>query len=182
MLKKVVIIGPESTGKSTLAQGLADHFGCLWVPEFAREYLEKINRPYTYEDLLEIAKGQVDLENELSQRSKELLVCDTDLNVIKIWSEHKYRKVHPWIENQIKTRKYDLYLLTDIDIPWQDDPQREHSDPAMRLYFFDLYRRIIEGSEVPFGVISGNELDRKKRATGIINKTFLSLSENYFKG
>jgi len=172
MLKKVVIIGPESTGKSTLAQDLSGHFGCHWVPEYARNYLEKLNRPYAYEDLLEIAKGQVDLENELSQRSKELLVCDTDLNVIKIWSDHKYGKVHPWIEDQIKMRKYDLYLLTDIDIPWQDDPQREHPDPVMRLYFFDLYRRIIEGSGVPFRIISGNKIDRKETAIEIVKKSF----------
>jgi NadR type nicotinamide-nucleotide adenylyltransferase len=172
MLKKVVIIGPESTGKSTLAQELADHFGCLWVPEYARNYLENLGKPYTYEDLLEIAKGQVELENELSQRSKELLVCDTDLNVIKIWSKHKYGKVHPWIEDQIKMRKYDLYLLTDIDIPWQDDPQREHPDPAMRLYFFNLYRRILEGSGLPFCIISGNEIDRKKTAIEIVKKSF----------
>jgi NadR type nicotinamide-nucleotide adenylyltransferase len=172
MLKKVVIIGPESTGKSTLAQELADHFGCLWVPEFAREYLEKLNRSYTFDDLFKIAKGQIDLENELSQGSKELLVCDTDLNVIKIWSKHKYGKVHPWIEDQIKMRKYDLYLLTDIDIPWQDDPQREHPDPAMRLYFFNLYRRILEGSGLPFCIISGNEIDRKKTAIEIVKKSF----------
>lgn len=172
MLKKVVIIGPESTGKSTLAQELADHFGCLWVPEFAREYLEKLNRSYTFDDLFKIAKGQIDLENELSQGSKELLVCDTDLNVIKIWSEHKYGKVHPWIEDQIKMRKYDLYLLTDIDIPWQDDPQREHPDPPMRLYFFNLYRRILEGSGLPFCIISGNEIDRKKTAIEIVKKSF----------
>jgi NadR type nicotinamide-nucleotide adenylyltransferase len=172
MLKKVVIIGPESTGKSTLAKNLADNFGCLWVPEFARKYLDRLGRPYAYDDLLEIAQGQVKLEDDLSQKSKELLVCDTDLNVIKIWSEYKYGKVHPWIENQIKTRHYDLYLLTDIDIPWQDDPIREHPDPVLRKYFFDLYYKILQDSGVPFRVISGNENLRKGLAIEIVIEKF----------
>jgi len=173
MLKKVVIIGPESTGKSTLAENLAGYFGCLWVPEFAREYLEKLDRSYEYDDMVEIAKGQLGLEDELSLKSKELLVCDTDLNVIKVWSDHKYGKVHPWIENQIKTRKYDLYLLTDIDIPWQDDPQREHPGPAMRKYFFDLYFRILQESGVHFALVSGNEEERKQLSVDLIQEKLI---------
>ncbi|MCH6235335.1 AAA family ATPase [Cognataquiflexum rubidum] len=170
MLKKVVIIGPESTGKSTLAENLAGYFGCLWIPEFAREYLDNLGRPYSYDDLTEIAKGQVGLEDEFGLKSKDLLVCDTDLNVIKVWSKHKYGRVHPWIEDQIKTRKYDLYLLTDIDIPWQDDPQREHPDPIMRKYFFDLYQKILQDLGTPFCLISGNEQVRKGLAIEMINK------------
>lgn len=170
MLKKVVIIGPESTGKSTLAKNLADYFGCLWVPEFAREYLEKLDRSYEFDDMVEIAKGQVFLEDESSLKSKELLMCDTDLNVIKVWSGHKFGKVHAWIEDQIKIRKYDLYLLTDIDIPWQDDPQREHPNPSMRKYFFDLYFRILQESGVPFAIVSGNQEERKQLSINFIHK------------
>lgn len=171
MLKKAVIIGPESTGKSTLAKNLADYFGCLWVPEFAREFLEKLDRPYRYDDLLDIAKGQISFENELSQKSKELLVCDTDLNVIKVWSEHRFGKVDPWIINMITKRKYDLYLLTDIDIPWQDDPQREHPQPEMREHFFEIYRSLLLDSGVPFCVISGKDDFRKSKSIDFIKKT-----------
>ncbi|MCR9016919.1 ATP-binding protein [Aquiflexum gelatinilyticum] len=173
MLKKVVIIGPESTGKSTLAKNLADHFGCLWVPEFAREYLDNLDRPYAYDDLTEIAKEQIGLEDEFGLKSKDLLVCDTDLNVIKVWSNHKYGRVHPWIEDQIKTRKYDLYLLTDIDIPWKDDPQREHPDPFMRKYFFDLYQKILLESGVPFALVSGNQEDRMQLSIDFIHEKLI---------
>jgi NadR type nicotinamide-nucleotide adenylyltransferase len=172
MLKKVVVIGPESTGKSTLAQNLAGCFECIWVPEFAREYLENLRRPYEYDDLLNIARGQVRLEDELSLRSKELLICDTDLNVIKVWSEHKFGKVHPWIVDQINTRKYDLFLLTDIDIPWQEDPLREHPDPEMRKHFFSRYQKILLDMKVPFEVVSGNERQRLDLAVDIIKKIF----------
>lgn len=164
MLKKVVVIGPESTGKSTLSQGLSDYFDCPWVPEYAREYLEKLGRPYQYGDLLEIAKGQLELEEKEAKKAKDLLICDTDLHVIKVWSEHKFGKVHNWILDQINSRTYDVYLLTDIDIPWQEDPQREHPHPEMRQYFFDWYQRLIKQTGVPFVHIFGNEGERLKHS------------------
>lgn len=164
MLKKVVVIGPESTGKSTLSEALAAHFGCDWVPEYAREYLENLGRSYRYEDLLEIAKGQIHLEDQMAFNKNGLLICDTDLQVIKIWSQHRFGKVDPWIEYQIKARRYDLYLLTDIDIPWQDDPLREHPAPEMRQYFFGKYHDSLEVSRVPFVVVSGDKSARLERA------------------
>ena len=88
--KRILILGPESTGKSTLAEDLAHHFGEPWVPEFAREYLEKIDRPYRFEDLVEIGKGQVLLEDQQAEKAKNFLFCDTDLRVIHIWSEHRF--------------------------------------------------------------------------------------------
>jgi NadR type nicotinamide-nucleotide adenylyltransferase len=164
MYKKVVVIGPESTGKSTLSEGLSAHFGCDWVPEYAREYLENLGRPYRYEDLLEIAKGQVRLEDQMASDKNRLLICDTDLQVIKIWSQHRFGKVDPWIEHQIKAREYDLYLLTNIDIPWQEDPLREHPAPEMRQYFFRKYHESLEVSRVPFFVVSGDKSARLERA------------------
>lgn len=156
MPKKIVIIGPESTGKSTLTAALASHFGEPWVPEFAREYLEKLDRPYEYDDLLDIAKGQISLEEKKLRDAKKFLFCDTDLHVLKVWSESKYKRVHPWILDQIKVRKYDFYLLTDIDIPWEADPQREHPEPEMREYFFDLYSSLLEKNSTPFQVVRGD--------------------------
>lgn len=155
-IKKVVIVGPESTGKSTLSQRLAEELGTDYVPEYAREYLENINRDYNEKDLLEIAKGQLRLEDEKAEHAKEMLLCDTDLYVIKVWSEAKYRKCHPWILEQIAARKYDLYLLTYIDTPWEDDPLREHPDEKDRQYFYNIYRNIVVNSGVPWVDIRGN--------------------------
>lgn len=169
-IKKIVIIGPESTGKSTLTKGLADFFEEPWVEEFAREYLQNLDRNYEYEDLLEIAKGQIDLENQQIQSAKRLLFCDTDLHVIKVWSDHKYKKTHPWILEQIKQRTYNLYLLTDIDIPWQEDPLREHPDPSMRQYFFHIYYQALLELDTPFFLISGSPEQRLERAIKLVNE------------
>ncbi|MGY6741774.1 MAG: AAA family ATPase [Cecembia sp.] len=168
MLKKVVVIGPESTGKSTLSQALAAHFSCPWVPEFARSYIESLDRPYDYEDLLAIAKGQIQLEETQSKAANDLLICDTDLHVIQVWSVHKYGKVNDWILQQIESRAYDLYLLTDIDIPWEDDPQREHPQPEMRQYFFKVYQELLLNKGLPFEIISGSESERLQKAIAIV--------------
>lgn len=170
MLKKVVVIGPESTGKSTLSQALAAHFSCPWVPEFARSYIESLDRPYDYEDLLAIAKGQIQLEETQSKAAKDLLICDTDLHVIQVWSQHKYGKVDDWILEQIRSRTYDLYLLTDIDIPWQEDPQREYPEPEMRKYFFDIFHRFVSSTGTPYEVISGTLPKRLEKSIKVIEK------------
>lgn len=157
MIKKIAIIGPESTGKSTLSNQLALHYQTSWVPEYAREYLEHLNHPYAETDLLAIAKGQLKAEDQqLGTAKNDLLFCDTDLYVIKVWSEHKYNTCHPWILQQIAKRDYSIYLLTDIDIPWQNDPQREHPDPRMRAYFYNVYHDIVIHSGIPWFNIRGD--------------------------
>jgi NadR type nicotinamide-nucleotide adenylyltransferase len=169
-MHKIVIIGPESTGKSTLSRKLAAHFDEPWVPEFAREYLDHLNRPYSYEDLLAIAKGQLNMEDEMAGRASDKLFCDTDLRVIRVWSEHRFKQTHSWINQQIRERKYALYLLTAIDIPWQDDPQREHPDPGMRQYFMQVYENEMRSSGVPWIKISGTEENRFQTAIEFIGK------------
>ena len=158
--KRILILGPESTGKSTLAKDLAIHFGEPWVPEFAREYLEKLERPYQFEDLAEIGKGQVKLEDQLAEKAQKFLFCDTDLRVIHIWSEHRFGKTHPWVLEEIHRRKYELILLTDTDLPWEPDPLREYPELEMRQYFFEKYRKLAEDSGFPYLIVSG---DREKR-------------------
>lgn len=160
MPRKIVIIGPESTGKSTLTQGLAHHFGEPWVPEYAREYLEDLGRPYEFGDLLNIAKGQVAEEDRLLKQANNYLFCDTDLQVIQVWSGHKYGNVHPWILQQIAQRPYDHYFLTSIDMPWEPDPQREHPEPAMRAYFFERYKLLLETANKPYVEVSGDQETR----------------------
>jgi NadR type nicotinamide-nucleotide adenylyltransferase len=162
--KRILILGPESTGKSTLAADLANHFGEPWVPEFAREYLEMINRPYRFEDLIEIGKGQVALEDELAEEARNFLFCDTDLRVIHIWSEHRFGKSDEWVRDEIGRRKYDLILLTDTDLPWTPDSLREYPELEMRQYFFKKYLHMAEESGFPFMVVSGDQETRLQTA------------------
>ena len=166
MIKKIAIVGPESTGKSTLSQMLADHYQTTWVPEYARTYLEQMDQTYQQEDLLDIAKGQMELEDKLEKEANRVLFCDTNLWVIKIWSEYKYGSCNPWILDQIRQRKYDLHLLTYIDIPWQDDPLREHPDKRQDL--FNLYQRELVQSNTNFKIIRGNYQHRLSQAIRII--------------
>ena len=109
LLKKIVVIGPESTGKSTLCEQLAENFKTEWVPEFARNYLLEIRRPYTYEDLLYIAQGQLEQEDHICASIKTPLVfVDTDMYVMKVWCEYVFKKCHQFILDQIVKRKYDF--------------------------------------------------------------------------
>ena len=166
---KVVVIGPESTGKSTLSEQLAAHYQTVWVQEFARQYLEELPRPYEQQDLLTIAGGQLAQEDKLAKQANRLLVCDTDLHVIKVWSEHKYGACDSRILEQIATRPYDLYLLTYIDIPWEEDPQREYPDPAMREYFYNIYKDLVAASGVPWVEIKGSFEERKLLAVAAVD-------------
>jgi len=162
MTKRIGIIGPESTGKSTLSQQLAAHFDTHWVPEFARQYLIDINRPYEEGDLLTIAKGQKMKEEQLLRGANNFLFCDTTLIVVKVWSEHSYGRCDPWIAEQVDQMQYDYFFLTDIDRPWVEDPLREH--PHMRDYFFGIYKGYLEKGGFPYTLVSGNEEERLQLA------------------
>ncbi len=168
MLKRIAITGPESTGKSLLAKQLAKHYNTVWVPEYAREYINNLNRPYDQDDILKIAKGQIKTENELAAKANKILICDTELLVTKIWIEHKYKNCHPWILETIKKHTYDLYLLCNIDLQWQHDPQREH--PGLRDYFFNLFKNELINRKFNFDIVSGQSYERSKNAIRIIDK------------
>ena len=165
MPKRILILGPESTGKSTLAEMLAQHYAEPWVPEVAREYLEKLDRSYTYEDLLQIGKQQMNLEDELALTATRFLFCDTDLRVIQVWSQHRYGKVDPWVLEEIARRTYDLILLCAPDLPWQEDPLREHPELEMREAFFAKYLQLTKQSGFPFKIIAGDPV--KRMSTGV---------------
>ena len=162
--KRILILGPESTGKSTLAEKLAKHFAEPWVPEVAREYLEKLDRPYAFDDLLQIGKQQMQLEDELALQANNYLFCDTDLRVIQVWSQHRYGKVDPWVLEEIARRTYDLILLCATDLPWQADPLREHPDLEMRQQFFEIYKQLSQASGFPWILISGDTAERLSTA------------------
>ena len=169
-MKKIVIIGGESTGKSTMCKLLADYYNTQWVPEYAREFIENLKREYNQGDLFTIAKGQIELENKLSNQSNSFLFCDTNLYVIKVWSEHKYNACDIRILNLIAKQSYDAYLLLSPDIPWTDDPLREHPDEKDRNYFFNIYKEIVESSKLPFAIIKGNENERLKAAIEFVQE------------
>ncbi len=166
MIKKIAVVGPESTGKSELSAQLARNYDTEWVPEFARFYLDRLDRPYEQSDLLEIAKGQIQWEEDKLLYANNFLICDTNLIVIKVWSDHKYGNTDPYIEEKLNKIKYDLYLLANIDLPWRDDPQREH--PTLRKYFFEVYENYLKQHQLPYQVISGIEENRTANAVEAI--------------
>jgi NadR type nicotinamide-nucleotide adenylyltransferase len=168
--RKIVVIGPESTGKSTLSAGLAGAFGVPWVPEFARAYCEGLDRPYTADDLLRIAEGQIAGEARAAADADRLIICDTDLYVIKVWSEHSFGHCHRRILQEIAVRRYDGYLLTGIDMPWTPDPLREHGEARLRRYFYEQYRDIVINSGVPWAEINGSEEERLAAAKYFVDR------------
>jgi NadR type nicotinamide-nucleotide adenylyltransferase len=169
---RISITGPESTGKSWLAQRLAEHYLTDWVPEFARKYLGDLKRPYRYNDILEIAKGQFAAENSFSGNTG-LLFCDTDFCVTSIWCNVKYAKCHPWISSKLEQNLYGLYLLCDIDLPWQYDPLREN--PEMRSELFEMYNDLLQNHHFNYKVVSGLGEQRLQNAISFVNE-YLHLS------
>jgi NadR type nicotinamide-nucleotide adenylyltransferase len=167
--KKIVVIGPESTGKSTLCEQLALHYQTEWVPEFARNYLLEIRRPYTYEDLLYIAEGQIRQEDRIASDVKsDLVFIDTDMYVMKVWCEYVFRKCHPYILDEIVKRKYDGYLLCNVDLPWVADELREYPDLESRERLYQMYKDIMINQHVPWVDISGNYEERLQKAIDFV--------------
>lgn len=163
-IQKIAIVGPESTGKSSLAAQLAEALGTAWVPEYARKYLQQIDRPYLQEDLTEIARGQLALEEAWLPKAKDFLICDTNLLVIKIWSEFKYGNLLPELENLIDLGAYKLHFLTYIDLPWTFDPLRENPSLEDREELFSLYKTNLEEAGVDHQVLKGGEDERLTEA------------------
>ena len=171
--RKIVILGPESTGKSTLCKQLAQHYNTGWCPEFAREYLIQHGMNYTYDDLLTIAKGQVELEEKNSQlvtHSSKPLFIDTDMYVMKVWCEFVFGKCHQWILNQVAERKYDLYLLCNTDLPWVKDELREYPDLQTRDRLYYMYKDLMINQATPWAEITGNNEERLQNAVNAVDR------------
>ena len=173
-LQKIVILGPESTGKSTLCEQLAKHYNTLYCPEYARQYLHTHGVKYNYQDLLTIAKGQLTLEDKFTQQAlenkKNKLVIDTDMYVMKVWCEYVYDNCHTYILEQINSRMYDYYLLCNIDLPWTADEMREYPDNKPRQELFQMYKELLINQNTPWGLVSGVGEQRTGNAIQLIDK------------
>ena len=178
-LKKIVVIGPESTGKSWLCENLAAHFNTNWVKEYAREFLLTNGNTYTPNDLELIAKGQIDTENKLADKIQNSidatdtikpLFVDTDFYVMKVWSEFVFNQCSYDILNGIVNHQYDLYLLCKPDIPWVVDELREYPDLMTREKLFHHYKDIMINQSVPWIEINGHFENRFQLAVDAVNQ------------
>ena len=155
-MRKIVFTGPECSGKSTLSTALSKKFNLPLVEEYARQYLNDLNKSYNYDDLLQIAKGQLKLEKEAEKKMSNLLICDTNLQVIKIWSELKYSKCDPFILQNQDIEAY--YVLCYPDFKWKYDPLREN--PNNRMQVVQKYYQELKSQNQKFIIVKGSNQDR----------------------
>lgn len=164
MNKKIVIIGPECSGKSELSKQLSKYYNTLYIEEYARKYIENLKRKYRYTDVLHIAKTQI---SESKKLNHEIVFFDTDLIITKVWLLHVYNFCPIWVNNAINNLKPDLYLLCYPDITWKSDKVRENGNN--RLFFYNWYKEEIKKINVPFKIIKGKGIARRESAIAAIN-------------
>lgn len=166
---KIAVVGPESTGKSTISKQLANHFDSIAIPEYARYYCQNLNNQYTLQDEVNMYYGQLALEEALLPVVKShLVICDTTIMTIKIWADHLFGDTPVEVKEEIRRRHYDLYLLMDIDLPWQDDVLRDF--PEDREHFLEVWKRELSAIDAKVVLISGSGEMRVKNAIDAINK------------
>lgn len=181
---KVVLFGPESTGKTTLSKQLAEHYNSVWVPEYARDYLQNIwnkqGRTCEPKDLLPIAEGQIKLENELTKKANQVLICDTDLLETKVYSEAYYLgSCDPILEKYALENTYDLYFLTYIDTPWVEDDLRDK--PNERQLMFEAFEYALKTNNKAYIILKGSKIERLKTAINKIDELIRDRNDFYKK-
>jgi NadR type nicotinamide-nucleotide adenylyltransferase len=155
-IKKIAIVGPESTGKSTISQALAKHYNVPWVPEYARYYCAALTADCTLQDEINMFHGQLALEDSvLAMTETEFLICDTTFLTVKIWSDEILGETPSIVLDALKTRTYDFYLLLDIDLPWQEDPLRDF--PHMREHFMNIWKKELKALNANYVIVDGIE-------------------------
>ena len=170
---KVVLYGPESSGKTTITKKLSEHYNCLWVKEYARDFLQKKwdneKKICELQDIIPIAKGQMELENRLVKKSSKIIICDTDLLETMVYSETYFDGYcDANLKNYAINNTYSLYLLTNIDIPWVKDDLRDR--PKKREEMFEAFEKALIKNKKPYVLISGNLEQRIKTAINEIDK------------
>lgn len=163
-LRKIAVVGPESTGKSTIAQYLAKALDCSYVPEYARYYCKNLKNQYTLQDETNMFYGQIALEEAISSQTKNnILVCDTTIMTVKIWCDHLFGHTPHEVIAEITHRKYDLYLLMDIDLPWENDPLRDF--PQERQHFMNIWKQELNTLNADYTIVSG--LNKERLSNGL---------------
>lgn len=162
----IVVTGPESCGKTTLATALAHELALPLVPESARTYLDGLGRNYTELDLPIIASGQVNLETEVLKEGAEAAVCDTDVLTIRIWQEFKYKRSSERVNELMPEQSDRFYLLCTPDLPWQPDPQREN--PEDREELFRWHTELLERLGARYAIVRGSGPARTEAALAIL--------------
>ena len=170
-IKKIAIVGPESTGKSTMSAFLAQYYQTIWVPEFARGYCEKLTEPPTWQDEINMFEGQIALEDALLPKANKILICDTTFITVKIWSDYTFGKSPQQVLDELTKRGYDLYLLLNIDLPWEEDPLRDF--PHMRQHFMEVWYNELKNLNARYVLISGTGPERYDSAVAAINNFLL---------
>jgi NadR type nicotinamide-nucleotide adenylyltransferase len=170
--KRIILTGPESTGKTMLSTELAARFNMPFIPEYAREYILNLGRQYTYNDVVHIAKKQVELMEFYSAQKSEYLFIDTYLIITKVWFDKVFHRCPEWIDIEISKTINDLYLLCRPDIPWVPDRVRENGG-HMREVLFDLYENELKNAGLNYAYVEGDGEDRIKNAILQINTFYL---------
>ena len=166
---KVIITGPESTGKSTLAKNLSNYLGEPFVPEYARYFLPTLKEPYTASNLVDIARGQIFWHKLYESNNKKMLICDTGVEAIDIWFQYRFGAIDPQIRELFKAEEECVYLLCKPDIPWEEDPLRE--TPHQRPQIFNSFESMLNQFEKKYYIVEGqHEKDRLRCALDHINK------------
>lgn len=155
-IRKIAVVGPESTGKSTITAQLAAHYETLWVPEYARYYCAALTEPCNLQDEVNMFHGQVALEASiLAIAQKDLVFCDTTFLTVKIWSDEVFGETPAVVLEALPLYHYDFYLLMDIDLPWQEDPLRDF--PHKREYFMEVWHKELKALNADYVVVGGEE-------------------------
>ena len=164
----LAIVGPEATGKSVLAAALAEQLGTVWVPEYAREYLEGLDRRYALDDLIEIARGQNERVQAALPQAHGWLIVDTNPLVEIVWAEYMFQQKLPALYDLWHAISYDLHLLTHPDLPWTFDPLREHPDPEDRQRIFACYAQHLRHSGYLYAEVEGEGKARVQAALAAV--------------
>ena len=167
-IKKIAVVGPESTGKSTITARLAKHYGTLWVPEYARYYCAALTAPCNLQDEVNMFHGQLALEESiLAIADKDLIFCDTTFITVKIWSDEVFGETPGIVLEALPLYHYDLYLLMDIDLPWQEDPLRDF--PHKREHFMQVWHQELQSLNANYRIIGGEQDERLQNAIKVVD-------------
>jgi NadR type nicotinamide-nucleotide adenylyltransferase len=174
---RVAVIGPESSGKSELTGKLASHYNTIWIPEYARDYLARLKGKYNLQDIIQITRTQYEQEAAQIEKATRFIFTDTEAIISRIWCEYVFGESPEIICNLIRDKPYDLYLLTDYDLPWIADELREN--PGKGEYFFNIYKKFLEENNLRHAVVSGKGETRYKNAVLAV-ENFLMEIQNRF--